>query len=76
MELNPEFDGKVTPTISNDVVIDLQFFTENVTDISPVRALKGLKSLNCGNHLRVPGALSDLSPFWPICSSHSQVAWI
>ena len=37
-ELNPEFDGKVTPTIFKGVVVGLEFCTDNVTDISPVRA--------------------------------------
>ncbi len=68
VELNPGFDGtmmgsgrdgKGAPTIENGVVTQLKFFTEHVTDISPVRALIGLKSLSCssGN-----GQLSDLSP--------------
>ena len=50
MELNPGFDGKVTgsdgkatPKIENGVVTELGFVTDNVTDISPVRALAGLK---------------------------------
>ena len=38
VELNPGFDGKVTPMIENGVVTELQFVTDNVTDISPVRA--------------------------------------
>ena len=33
-ELNPGFDGKVTHKVENDLVTDLQFFTDNVTDIS------------------------------------------
>ena len=48
-ELNPGFDGKVTPSpIENGVVTELQFLTDNVTDISPVRALAGLKALCAG----------------------------
>lgn len=39
VELNQGFDGKVTPTIENGVVTGLQFLTENVPHISPVRAL-------------------------------------
>ena len=38
-ELNPGYDGKVTPKIENGVVKDLQFFTDNVTNIWPLRAL-------------------------------------
>jgi serine/threonine protein kinase len=40
-DLNPGFDGKVTHKIDNDVVTELEFVTDNVTDISPVRGLKG-----------------------------------
>ena len=62
VELNPGFDGKVTPTIKNGVVTGLQFLTINVTDISPVRALTGLKSL-IGTGFGVEKAkVSNLSP--------------
>ena len=46
-ELNPGFDGKVTHKIEGGVVTELEFLTDNVTDISPVRALTGLRKLNC-----------------------------
>ncbi len=45
--LNPKFDGTLTPTIENDVVTGLQFHTDEVDNIAPVRALKGLTSLDC-----------------------------
>lgn len=61
-ELNPGFDGKVTRKTENGVVTELQFFTDKVANISPVRALAGLKSLDGGNNVRVESALSDLSP--------------
>jgi len=64
MELNPGFDGKLlgpaaneTPLIENDVVTALKVLTAKVTDISPVRALLGLKVLTC-----TQGILADLSP--------------
>ena len=54
MELNPGFDGKLTgweekgtPKIENGVVTEIGFVTDNVTDISPLRALVGLKVLSC-----------------------------
>ncbi len=68
MELNPWFDGKLTdgetkpPLIENGVVKRLGFVTDNVTDISPVRALTGLFSLNCSGSGPEKGQLSDLSP--------------
>ena len=61
MELNPGFDGKVTPTFEDGVVTGMQFLTDNVTDISPVKALVGLKSLNCACPSR-KGRFSDLTP--------------
>jgi Leucine-rich repeat (LRR) protein len=60
-ELNPGFDGKVVPGIENDVVIGLTISSDKLIDISPVRALKGLTSLNCaGTQVAFP--LADLSP--------------
>src|SRR5207244_2881676 len=40
----------------------LGFHTDQVTDISPVRALEGLQSLDCGGSGSRKGRLSDLSP--------------
>jgi serine/threonine protein kinase/Leucine-rich repeat (LRR) protein len=61
VELNPGFDGKVGPKIASGVVIGLGFAANHVSDLSPVRALTGLKSLQCrGNSGK--GKLSDLSP--------------
>lgn len=62
MRRNPGFDGKVEPTIENDVVVGLRFHTDEVDNIEPMRALKGLKSLDCpGTDLSI-GKLADLSP--------------
>jgi serine/threonine-protein kinase len=61
-EKNPEFDEKFTHKIENGVVTELGFSTDNVTDISPVRALAGLKSLSCRGSGPGKGKLVDLSP--------------
>jgi serine/threonine protein kinase/formylglycine-generating enzyme required for sulfatase activity len=61
VELNPGFDGKVTPKIDNGVVTGLVFLTDKVTDISPVRALVGMNALSCSS-IQYNGPLSDLSP--------------
>jgi serine/threonine protein kinase/Leucine-rich repeat (LRR) protein len=62
-ELNPGFDGHVTPTIENNTVTGFKIVTDHVTDISPVRAFSGLKSLQCSDSgWRIPGGLSDLAP--------------
>ncbi len=61
MELNPGFDGKVQSHIQDGFVRNLQFITKNVADISPVRALRDLKDLNCPGSVELP-TLKDLSP--------------
>jgi len=61
-DLNPGFDGKITPSIEGGVVTALVFLADNVTDISPVRALVGLKLLTCGGSAAGQGKLADLSP--------------
>ncbi|MBU6295006.1 MAG: serine/threonine protein kinase [Planctomycetes bacterium] len=63
-QLNPGFDGAVNPTIENGVVTGLEFLTDHVAAIAPVRALKGLKSLSCKGTFgtRSNGILADLSP--------------
>src|SRR5262249_19171019 len=61
-DLNPGFDGVVTPTSKDGVVTELQFRTDEVVNIGPVRALKGLSALDCGGPFPRKGKLSDLSP--------------
>jgi hypothetical protein len=58
---NPGFDGQVTPTITDDVVWRLEFSANAVTDLSPLRALRGLKELAFASN---PGQsrLADLTP--------------
>jgi hypothetical protein len=61
-ELNPGFDGQVTPTVLDGVVTKLDFHTDAVTDLSPVRAFRGLRSLDCWGPFPRNGPLSDLAP--------------
>jgi hypothetical protein len=61
-ELNPGFDGKVTPTVEQGIVRELGFSSANVADLSPLRALRGLESLNCSADWPKEGKLSDLGP--------------
>ena len=63
VELNPGFDGKVTPMIQGSAVTDLTFFTDNVADISPVLALARLQDLRLFWQSCIgKGQLTDLSP--------------
>jgi hypothetical protein len=60
-ELNPGFDGLAVPSVTGDgVVWKLELRADELTDISPVRALAGLKGLECRSEKS--GKLADLSP--------------
>jgi serine/threonine protein kinase len=69
MDLNPEFDGKVTgldsvsssPRIENGSVTEFGFDTDHISDISPVRALSNLNCLNCSS-IGLAGDIADLTP--------------
>ncbi len=69
VELNPGFDGQLTntdgkgtPRIEMGVVAEIGFVTNNVLDISPVRALSELQALNCSGSGSPHAKFSDLSP--------------
>ena len=61
-DLNPGFDGKVAPTVRDGVVTGLRFRSDAVHDLTPVRVLTGLTSLDCSGDWRNAEGLSDLSP--------------
>ncbi len=61
-ELNPGFDATVRPTIEDGVVRELELNTDDVTDISPVRALTRLRALRCSGFGDRNSPLTDLSP--------------
>jgi serine/threonine protein kinase/Leucine-rich repeat (LRR) protein len=61
-DLNPGFDGAQTHVVDQTgVVTELQFLTDNVTNMSPVRALTGLETLTCGGSAAGKGQLADLA---------------
>jgi serine/threonine protein kinase/formylglycine-generating enzyme required for sulfatase activity/Leucine-rich repeat (LRR) protein len=59
---NPGFDGKLTPTTENGVVTEFSVNTDQILDISPIRALTGLVYLDLRGTYPNKGKLSDLSP--------------
>ena len=61
-ELNPGFDGNEDHTLTDGVVTDLRFSSDNIVDISPVRALVGLSRLACESAKLPNGKLEDLLP--------------
>ena len=54
-ELNRRFDGRVEPTIRDGVVVALTFNTDGTSDLSPVRALTQLESLDCSGSASAGG---------------------
>ena len=61
-ELNPGFDGVMQPTIGEGIVLSIAFMSDNVTDISPLRAFIALSFLECNGSEPGKGKLADLSP--------------
>ena len=59
---NPAFDGKIGSRIDKEVVTELRFSTDHVTDIAPMRALTELRVLHCSGSFRRNGKLTDLTP--------------
>ena len=47
LEENPKFDGKVEHGIKGGIVVSLNFLTNEISKIWPVRALVSLRSLEC-----------------------------
>src|SRR5262249_38507191 len=63
---NPGYRGwssrNTHPEVDNNNVISLNIPTDEVTDISPVGALRGLRKLTCTGTAPGKGKLADLSP--------------
>ncbi|MFA6562726.1 MAG: protein kinase [Verrucomicrobiia bacterium] len=71
-ELNPAFDGKETHKIESGAVTTLSFSTVGVTDISPVKALRWLRTLNITPPmLNQKGSLENLAPL-----AGMQLTWL
>src|SRR5262249_47066116 len=60
-ELNRRYDGNEDHRIMNGVVFDLIIVVDEVTDVSPVRALRSLQKINLSSP-RGGSKLADLSP--------------
>jgi hypothetical protein len=61
---NPGFDGQMRIKIEGGVVTEFKIVTDQVTDISPIRAFNALQVLECtGTYTDKPnGLLADLTP--------------
>lgn len=73
VKLNSGFDGKMRSEIQGDVVTGLEVLTDHITDISPLRALKNLKSLWCS--ASGPGAAKSLADLSPLSGTQIEDLW-
>ena len=83
MKRNPGFDGKVAHKLDKDGVVNwIEFSTDRVADISPLRALPNLHRLDCSSTWiwNKKGPLTDLFPLkdmkklWHLILPSMQVA--
>lgn len=58
-DLNAAYDGVMTPKIQDGVVTEIRFSSNGVRDLSPFRALSGLKVFRCNGN---ESPLKDLTP--------------
>lgn len=61
-QVNPGFDGAMVPRFENGRLVSLDFRTDNVTDISPLRELKYLRGLRMVGSFSPDNGISDLTP--------------
>lgn len=61
-ELNPKYEGEPTYHIHDNQLWGFTVFTDQVTDLSPVRAFPHLTTLSCNGSQTEQGMLEDLSP--------------
>jgi formylglycine-generating enzyme required for sulfatase activity len=61
-QANPGFDGSMVPRFEGGRLVALDFKTDNVTDISPLRELKYLRGLRMEGNYSLNSRISDLSP--------------
>ena len=59
---NPGFDGAMVPMLENGRLVGLEFKTDKVTDISPLRELKHLRGLRMVGNSSPDHGISDLTP--------------
>ena len=57
---NPDFAGKVTPRIDGGAVTELTLLADDVTDLTPLRALPAPHILTCNGSAKGKGKLADL----------------
>jgi serine/threonine protein kinase len=69
-ELNPRFDGRVEHRIEKGVVRVFRLVTDEVTNLTPLRAFPGLRFLVCRGSGSGKGRLADLRPLHGLGLTH------
>lgn len=78
-ERNPGFDGLLTGRCEGTVLAELEVVSDQVTDLSPVSRLTGLKKLKCSGKTWGAGRLASLSSLKGLnlveldCSMNKQI---
>src|SRR5262249_28897299 len=67
---HPRFDGDVGAVVEGGAVKALGLSANEITDLSPMRALAGLKRLTCRGSERGRGKLADLWPLHGVGLTH------
>jgi serine/threonine protein kinase len=61
-DLNPDFRGPIHHKTLDGAVTELEFVSDGVTDLAPVRALSGLRRLDCAGSSPGKSRLASLEP--------------
>lgn len=69
---NPGFDGELKTTIQTGEVTELYLVTDDLTDISPVRAFRKMTRLTCPGSGFGKGKLKDLTPLRGLKLNHLE----
>jgi hypothetical protein len=72
---NSDYDGTEEHKIEGGIVTEFKLATDNVTDISPLRAFTGLKELKCAGSSPGKGSLYDLSPLKGMVLKSLDFGW-
>ncbi|MCS6850903.1 MAG: protein kinase [Gemmataceae bacterium] len=74
--LNPGFNGRLAVNLQDNKVRGLSFAPHLVRDVSPLRALADLTSLDCGSNMAGQhGQIADLSPLRGLRLKRLRFAW-
>ena len=71
--LNPQFDGKATPELTDGVVTSITLSSDKLVNLAPLRAFSGLVKLVCPATNPKESQLEDLAPLKGLPLSHLDI---